>query len=70
MSQENVEVVRGTFAEFERGNFWVPEVFDPSIRVVWLEDGDHSFKPRASSGKTERGHLEEAVRAVAELARG
>jgi uncharacterized protein len=42
----------------------------PSIRFVWLEDGDHSFKPRASSGKTERGHLEEAVRAVAELARG
>lgn len=41
-----------------------------SIRFVWLEDGDHSFKPRASSGKTERGHLEEAVRAVAELARG
>lgn len=42
----------------------------PAIRFVWLEDGDHSFKPRASSGKTERGHLEEAVRAVAELARG
>ncbi|MFL6199931.1 MAG: alpha/beta fold hydrolase [Thermoanaerobaculia bacterium] len=41
----------------------------PSIRFLWLEDGDHSFKPRASSGKTERGHLEEAVRAVAELAR-
>ena len=36
MSQENVEIVRGAFAEFERGNFWIPEVFDPSIRVVWL----------------------------------
>ena len=42
----------------------------PSIRFVWLEDGDHSFKPRARSVKTEREHLEEAVRAVAELARG
>lgn len=41
----------------------------PSIRFLWLEGGDHSFKPRASSGKTERGHLEEAVRAAAELAR-
>ena len=28
MSQENVEIVRGAFAEFERGNFWIPEVFD------------------------------------------
>jgi ketosteroid isomerase-like protein len=36
MSQENVEIVRGAFAEFERGNFWVPGIFDPSIRVVWL----------------------------------
>ena len=36
MSQENVEIVRGAFAEFERGNFWVPEVFDPNVRVVWL----------------------------------
>jgi ketosteroid isomerase-like protein len=36
MSQENVEIVRGAFAEFERGNFWVAEIFDPSIRIVWL----------------------------------
>lgn len=37
----------------------------PAIRFVWLEDGDHSFKPRASSGKTEKGNLEEAIAAVA-----
>jgi ketosteroid isomerase-like protein len=24
MSQENVEIVRRAFAEFERGNFWIP----------------------------------------------
>jgi ketosteroid isomerase-like protein len=36
MSQENVEIVRRAHAEFERGNFWIPEVFDPSVRVVWL----------------------------------
>jgi ketosteroid isomerase-like protein len=36
MSQENVEIVRGAHAEFERGNFWIPEIFDPSVRVVWL----------------------------------
>jgi len=36
MSQENLEIVRGAHAEFERGNFWLPEIFDPSVRVVWL----------------------------------
>ena len=28
------------------------------IKVTWLEDGDHSFKPRKKSGQTLEGHLE------------
>jgi predicted alpha/beta-hydrolase family hydrolase len=39
----------------------------PRIRVTWLEDGDHSFKPRVRSGRTERQNLDEAVEAVAEF---
>jgi predicted alpha/beta-hydrolase family hydrolase len=35
------------------------------IRVHWIEDGDHSFKPRKSSGRTESQNLDEAVAAVA-----
>ena len=31
------------------------------IRVAWVEDGDHSFKPRASSGRTEKQNLEYAI---------
>ncbi len=31
------------------------------IRILFLPDGDHSFKPRASSGRTEKQNLEEAV---------
>jgi uncharacterized protein len=31
------------------------------IRVHFLEDGDHGFKPRASSGRTERQNLDEAL---------
>jgi predicted alpha/beta-hydrolase family hydrolase len=31
------------------------------IRLFFLSDGDHSFKPRASSGRTEKQNLEEAV---------
>lgn len=38
-----------------------------SIRIEWLEDGDHSFKPRKSSGFTEAAHLQKAAEAVAEF---
>ena len=31
-----------------------------AARVYWLKDGDHSFKPRKSSGRTERQNWEEA----------
>jgi ketosteroid isomerase-like protein len=37
MSQENVEIVRRIYAEFERGNFWVGEFFDPDVRIVWSD---------------------------------
>lgn len=62
-------VVQGT-----RDPFGVPEEvagyrLSPAIRLVWLEDGDHSFKPRASSGRTEAQNVREAVAAVAGFVR-
>jgi predicted alpha/beta-hydrolase family hydrolase len=41
----------------------------PQIRIHWLEDGDHSFKPRKSSGRTEQQNWQEAVAAVAGFVR-
>jgi predicted alpha/beta-hydrolase family hydrolase len=35
-----------------------------AIRILFLADGDHSFKPRASSGRTEAQNLAEAVALV------
>ena len=32
-----------------------------AIEIEWLEDGDHSFKPRAASGRTEEQNLSEAI---------
>ena len=40
---------------------------DPALELVWLEDGDHGFKPRRSSGQTLEGHLEGACDAVADF---
>jgi predicted alpha/beta-hydrolase family hydrolase len=37
----------------------------PAIQVKWLEDGDHSFKPRKSSGRTERQNWEAGMAEIA-----
>jgi uncharacterized protein len=39
------------------------------IRIAWIEDGDHSFKPRARSGRTEAQNLAAAISAVSEFVR-
>ena len=46
------------------------ETYDlsPAIGVTWMPDGDHGFKPRKASGRTERENLEDAISAVAEFA--
>ena len=38
------------------------------ISVVWLEDGDHSFKPRKSSGRTLEENTSEAIAAIIDFA--
>ncbi len=37
MSQENVEILRRLYAEWERGNFRATEGLDPNIRMVWAD---------------------------------
>ena len=42
----------------------------PSIRLQWLADGDHSFKPRKSSGLSEAQNWQQAVEAADDFCRG
>lgn len=42
----------------------------PRLRLAWIEDGDHSFRPRRSSGRTEVESLAEAVARVAAFVEG
>ena len=58
-------IVQGT-----RDSFGSPEdlrtyKISPAVRVEWLEDGDHSFKPRARSGRTEADNVGSAIALVA-----
>lgn len=39
-----------------------------AIRVVWLPDGDHGFKPRKASGRTEAENWETAIAKMADFA--
>ncbi|HEV7484396.1 MAG TPA: alpha/beta family hydrolase [Thermoanaerobaculia bacterium] len=39
----------------------------PQIRIEWIPDGDHSLKPRAKSGTTERENLLHAIDAAAKF---
>jgi uncharacterized protein len=52
-----------------RDSFGKPEEVEayglpPSVRLQWLEDGDHDFKPRSASGRTQRQNRDEAIAAV------
>jgi ketosteroid isomerase-like protein len=37
MSEENVEIVRRVYAEWEKGNFSTTDAFDPRVRVAWVD---------------------------------
>jgi predicted alpha/beta-hydrolase family hydrolase len=58
-----------------RDSFGLPEEISAyklsrAIRIEWIEDGDHSFKPRARSGRTEADNVGAAVALVAEFIAG
>jgi ketosteroid isomerase-like protein len=40
MSEQNVELLRRLYAEFERGNFWeLAELYDPDLEWRWSRSG-------------------------------
>jgi len=52
---------RDTFGTIDQ----VPDFpLSKSIDVQWLEDGDHGFKPRKKSGRTEEQNWHEAIDAI------
>ena len=63
-------IVQGTRDPFGTREDVAGYALATSIRLHWLEDGDHSFKPRKASGHSEAEHLASAADAVAEFVRG
>jgi len=60
-------VVQGTRDPFGTAEDVAGYRLSPAIRVVWLQDGDHSWKPRAASGRSEAQNMADAVAAIREF---
>ena len=63
-------IVQGTRDPFGRPDEVAGYKLSLSLRVHWLEDGDHSFKTPARSARRAEDNLDEAARVVAGFARG
>ncbi len=60
-------ILQGTRDSFGRPEEVAGYKLSPAIRIEWLDDGDHSFKPRARSGRTEADNVRAAIAIVAEF---
>jgi len=61
-------ILQGTRDDFGTREDVAGYTLSPTIRVHWLEGGDHSFKPLKASGRTERQNVEEAIATTADFA--
>ena len=61
-------IVQGTRDTLGNASDVAGYALGPAIGVHWLEDGDHGFKPRKSSGLSEEQSRGEAIQAVAAFA--
>ncbi len=63
-------IVQGVRDSFGRPDEVASYHLSPAIRIEWIEDGDHSFKPRASSGRTAAQNLARAIAVAGEFIAG
>jgi predicted alpha/beta-hydrolase family hydrolase len=57
-------IIQGTRDQFGSAEEVKGYELSQGIRVEWLEDGDHSFKPRAASGRTEGENVARAIELI------
>ena len=57
-------IVQGTRDSFGKPDEVATYKLSKKIRIVWIEAGDHSFKPLARSGRTETQNIASAIEEV------
>lgn len=60
-------IVQGTRDPFGKPEEVSTYELSSAIKIVWLKDGDHSFKPRKASGRTLEQNVAEAIAAITEF---
>src|SRR5262245_41892801 len=60
-------ILQGTRDAFGQPDEVAGYGLSPEIRVHWIQDGDHSFKPPARSGRTEADNVAEAITLAADF---
>jgi predicted alpha/beta-hydrolase family hydrolase len=63
-------IVQGTRDPFGTQEDIATYRLSPNIQFHWLADGDHDFKPRAGSGRTQAQNWGEGITAVARFLQG
>lgn len=63
-------IVQGSRDPFGRPEEVAGYVLSPSVRVVWIDDGDHSFAPRGASDRTVEDAWRAAIGVTADFVRG
>ena len=63
-------IVQGTRDPFGKPEEIASYPLSPAIRIHYIDDGDHSLKPRKKSGRSEEDALDEALEAALEFLRG
>jgi uncharacterized protein len=58
-------IVQGTRDPFGNEEDVARYDLSPAVRLHWLEDGDHDFKPRRRSGRSHEENLAEAIEVTA-----
>ena len=62
-------ILQGERDSFGNKNEVLSYQLSQSIELRWLNDGDHSFKPRKKSGFDLAGNMDEAAKAIVEFIR-
>lgn len=57
-------IVQGTRDPFGTPDDVTGYALSPAIRLAWIEDGDHDFRPRKASGRTREQTWAEALAAI------
>lgn len=60
-------ILQGTRDSFGSRDDVAGYALSPAVHVHWIEDGDHDFKPRSASGRTQRQNRDEAIATVVEF---